>query len=83
VLVFDPGDPAPFRTAVITSGVPPSGNETVHLNLWLASGAAPSGSSSLYQAIISRFEFIPIVRPCLKVTGVTATATQLLLQYTP
>ena len=78
------GVPAPLQTIAMTDGVPPAGKEGVHINLWLDSGHAPDGTTNeLYEIIVSKFEFLPVVRPQLKIVGVSEQATQVLLQYGP
>lgn len=40
------------------TGVPPTGGETVHMNLWLFQGTAPSDRKTV-EIIVNRFEFVP------------------------
>ena len=54
------GTPPPFQTHIFTNGIPPSSNETVHLNLWLNSTATLVDHAQTYEVIISDFKFIPL-----------------------
>lgn len=40
------------------TGIPPTGDEGVHINVWLMDGAAPS-TGKPFEIVISKFEFIP------------------------
>jgi hypothetical protein len=42
----------------VTSGVPPTGNENVRMNLWLFQGKAPAGRNTI-EIVIDKFEFVP------------------------
>jgi hypothetical protein len=78
------GTPSPFKAAWLTNGVPPAGDEQIHLNLWLYNGAAPgSSTTNTYEVIISKFEFIPLasIEPQVAITQVATNGTKLLLKY--
>jgi hypothetical protein len=45
-----------------TLAVPPSGDERIHLNLWLYQGASPADGNEA-EIVISRFEFVPLAPP--------------------
>jgi len=54
-------DIAPLEQSTMTADVSPTGNEKVHLNLWLFQGAAPSNSTSdTFEIVISSFTFQPL-----------------------
>ena len=42
--------------------VPPTGDESVHLNLWLFNGAAPTDNAEV-EVVISSFQFVPLGAP--------------------
>ena len=45
-----------------TLTVPPTGDENVHLNLWLFNGAAPTDKQEV-EVVISSFQFVPLGAP--------------------
>jgi len=51
-----------FSQWTYTLAVPPSGDEQVHLNLWLYQGVSPAGGNEV-EIVISRFEFVPLAPP--------------------
>lgn len=53
-----------------TSGIPLSGDERVHLNLWLREGLAPTNGQER-EVVISRFEFDPFRGPGLPLRGIS------------
>lgn len=53
-----------------TSGIPLSGDERVHLNLWLREGLAPTNGQER-EVVISRFEFEPFRGPGLPLRGIS------------
>jgi hypothetical protein len=54
-----PPDPSIIlQQAMLTSGVPPAGDENARINLWLFQGWAPIDKKEV-EVIISRFEFTP------------------------
>ncbi|HVU28447.1 MAG TPA: glycoside hydrolase family 16 protein [Verrucomicrobiae bacterium] len=51
-----------LKTWTCTLSVPPAGGETVHINLWLFQGTAPSNNQEV-EVVISNFEFLPLGPP--------------------
>ncbi|SPE52294.1 conserved exported hypothetical protein [Verrucomicrobia bacterium] len=49
-----------FQSLAITNGVPVSGNEVVHLNLWLYNGSAP-GNVKKCEVLVNDFKFTPLL----------------------
>jgi hypothetical protein len=45
---------------LFTQGIPPTGDEKVHINLWLNQGRAPSNNKAA-EVVITRFEFVPAI----------------------
>ena len=45
-----------------TLTVPPTGDENVHLNLWLSNGAPPTGNQEV-EVVIASFQFVPLGAP--------------------
>jgi hypothetical protein len=52
--------PSPFHSWTALEGIPPKGNEKVHLNLWLFQGAPSEETDKTYEVVVSKFEFIPM-----------------------
>jgi hypothetical protein len=78
------GTPSPFKSAWLTNGVPQAGGESIHLNLWLYQGGAPSSeTNNLYEVIVSKFEFIPLasIQPTLRLSQVATNQTDVSLTY--
>lgn len=78
--LYELTEPAPFLRWTTTSGVPPEGNEKVHLNLWLHDGKAPSDDTNeVYEMVVGGFEFVAYgedfqpPRPHLKLHDVTSS----------
>jgi len=55
------------------AGVPPAGDERVHLNLWLYNAAAPTNGQEC-EVVVSRFVFVPLQPEAPKVTGMSRDA---------
>ena len=50
------------------AAVPQSGDENVHLNLWLQNGSPPSDNNEV-EVIIKSFDFVPLGTPAASVMG--------------
>ena len=66
------GFPNPFYTHTFSNNIPPTGDEKVHINIWLSSNLPDGYVEQKYEVIISDFEFIPIDRisPQLEILNV-------------
>lgn len=54
---YESGTNASFEHWSTSSGVPPKGNEKVHINLWLLNGEAPGNTNESFEVVLSGFEF--------------------------
>ncbi|MBI3415073.1 MAG: glycoside hydrolase family 16 protein [Verrucomicrobia bacterium] len=71
--LYEVTDRPPVVRWTAMSGVPPKGNEKVHINMWLFNGLSPGNPDETYEVVVSDFQFKPIsvdlnsLRPGLKV----------------
>ncbi|GEM_PF-2419720 len=56
---YESGANASFEHWSTSSGVPPKGNEKVHINLWLFDGISPGETNQSFEVVLSGFEFRP------------------------
>ena len=75
------GDPLPFQSGNIESGVPPAANEKVHINFWLFEAMSPGATNQAYEMIVTNFEFESLKRIRLGVASVGNNELVLSFEY--